>query len=138
MLTQDIAIDRDAAQAVLDGWVAGVEQGDLELIGRIVARDEDTVWIGAMAGETLAGWTALRAALEAQDAALSDIRIEVSEVRVRLLAGGASALATSQWTFAARMGERMLSLPLRCTWVLEKRGDAWLLIHFHKSVGVAG
>ena len=59
-------------------------------------------------------------------------------VRVRLLAGGASALATSQWTFAAQMGEQKLAFPLRCTWVLEKRGDAWLLLHFHKSIGMNG
>jgi len=116
----------------------GVEQGDLDLIARIVAPDEDTVWIGAGAGERLEGWTALRTALEAQDAALSSIRIEASNVRVRLLAGGASALATSQWMFAAQMAEQKLAFPLRCTWVLEKRGDTWLLLHFHKSVGMPG
>lgn len=138
MLTQEVAIEQDAVQAVLDAWITGVEQGDLDLIARIVAPDEDTIWIGAMEGEKLVGWTALREALVAQDAALSDIRIEASEVRVCILAGAASALATSQWTFAARMGDQALSLPLRCTWVLEKRGDAWLLIHFHKSVGMAG
>lgn len=138
MLTQEVAIEQDDIQAVLDAWIAGVEQGDLDLIARIVAPDENTVWIGAMTGEKLEGWTALRAALEAQDSALSDIGIEASDVRVRLLAGGASALATSQWTFAAQMGEQKLAFPLRCTWVLEKRGDAWLLVHFHKSVGMAG
>ncbi|MCC7357828.1 MAG: SgcJ/EcaC family oxidoreductase [Anaerolineales bacterium] len=137
MLTTDAVKEKDAVQSVLDAWIAGVEQGDLDLIARVVAPDEDTVWIGVSADERLEGWTALRAALAAQDAALADIRIEAGDTRVRLLPGGAGALATSAWTFTAKMGEQAIGFPLRCTWVLEKRGDVWLLVHFHKSVGVA-
>jgi hypothetical protein len=34
------------------------------------------------------------------------------------------------------MREQALELPVRCTWILEKREAGWVIVHFHKSVGM--
>ena len=44
----------------------------------------------------------------------------------------------NRWVFKARMAGEELELPLRCTWVPEKRDAGWVLVHSHKSLGVAG
>lgn len=45
------------------------------------------------------------------------------------------AWATNQWFFNARIGDQAMTLPLRCTWILEKRDGRWMIVHFHKSAG---
>ena len=138
MSTPTIVFEKDAVQSVLEAWITGVEQDDLGLISQVVAHDEDVMYIGSGTDERIMGWSTLKAALEAQAAALSDIHITASEVAIHPLGGGQAAWATSLWTFEARMGDQALSVPLRCTWIAEKREAGWVLVHFHKSVGMAG
>jgi ketosteroid isomerase-like protein len=128
---------RDAVRSVLESWIAGVEQENLSLIAQIVAPDEDAVFISSGAGETIQGWSALKAALEAQAAAVKDIRITATDVAIHLLRGGQAAWATSLWDFEGRLGDQTISAALRCTWVCEQREQGWVLVHFHKSVGAA-
>jgi len=138
MSTPTIVFEKGAVQSVLEAWITGVEQDDLGLISQVVAHDEDVMYIGSGTDERIMGWSTLKAALEAQAAALSDIHITASEVTIHPLCGGQAAWATSLWTFEARMGDQALSVPLRCTWIAEKREAGWVLVHFHKSVGMAG
>ncbi len=72
----------------------------------------------------------------AQNAALHDIHIDVSAETIHVSPGGDTAWATNQWIFNARMGDQALALPLRCTWILEKRDERWIIVHFHKSAGI--
>ena len=132
--TPDIA--RDAVRSVLDAWISGVEQENLSLIAQNVAPDEDALFIGSGANEQIQGWSAVKAALEAQAAAVKDIRITAADVTIHLLHGGQSAWATSLWTFEGRLGDQTISAPLRCTWICEQREQGWVLVHFHKSVGL--
>lgn len=130
---------RDAVQSILDAWIAGVEQENLSLLAHIVAPDEEAVFIGPGAAEQIRGWTALQAALAAQAAAVKDIRITAGELEIHRLAGGQAAWATSNWTFAGRLGgDQLISVPLRCTWICEQHGPEWVLVHFHKSIGATG
>lgn len=129
---------RDAVQSVLEAWIAGVEQENLGLLAQIVAPDEEAVFIGSGAAERIRGWTALQAALKGQAIAVKDIRITADAPEIHLLAGGQAAWATSNWTFEGRLGDQPISAPLRCTWICEQRGPDWVLVHFHKSVGLAG
>ena len=126
--------DSDAVRAALDAWIAGVEQGDPAIVAQAMAPDDDLEYIGFQASDWLIGWPAVKAALEAQAAAVKDIRITVAETRIHALRGGQAAYATSQWVIAGDIGGQHITMPLRCSWVLEKRGDGWLLVHFHKSM----
>ncbi len=128
-------LTRDAVRSVLDAWIAGVELEDFGQIAQVVAGDEDALFISSGADECLRGWSALKAALEAQAAAIKNIRITATDVDVHLLADGQAAWATSMWTFEGLLGDQPISAPLRCTWVCEKREKGWVLVHFHKSIG---
>ena len=61
----------------------------------------------------------------------------VSDITVNVSSGGRFAWATSLWDFKATMGGQAIALPVRCTWILEKREIGWVVVHFHKSVGTA-
>ena len=120
-------------RAALDRYIDAVQKEDLEGYARVVAHDADMVNYGAF-GEPIHGWDALRGVIEGQNAALDSIRVEQSDVKVHISASRSDAWCTSLWKFRARAGENALDLPLRCTWVLEKRGDTWQVVHFHKSI----
>jgi ketosteroid isomerase-like protein len=90
---------------------------------------------GAM-GDPIIGWEALRKVIEGQNAALSETKIGVSAMSIHVSADGKSGWATCLWDLNAKMGENPVSLPVRCTWILEKRVESWIIVHFHKSVAM--
>jgi ketosteroid isomerase-like protein len=120
-------------KSVLDQYITSVEQEDMGLYAKIVAHDSTMMNFGSDGGP-IVGWEALRQVMENQNASLDSIRVEQSDVAIHILPGGTSAWATSLWRFRAKAGQTLLDLPVRCTWILEKRGGKWLIIHFHKSV----
>lgn len=131
------AVDVESAEAdvraLLDRYVRCVEQEDMEEYAQVVAHDSDMMNFGAF-GEPIVGWDELQAVMEGQNAALEDIAIDQSEVRVHVLPSGDNAWATSLWQFKASAGENQLNLPVRCTWQLERREGTWQVVHFHKSI----
>lgn len=137
MSTVSVEIEKTEVQSVLDNWVTSVENGDMALLARIVAHDPDLVYFGIGTGDRIAGWDALKAGMDAQAAALSNISIVVSNITINLSLNGQFAWATSLWEFKGSMGGQELQFPVRCSWVLEKRPN-WVIVHFHKSVGMAG
>jgi uncharacterized protein (TIGR02246 family) len=144
--TQDEAVrkaksperDREAVRSTLDDYVRAFENRDIRLYSQVVANDSGMVNFGTDASERVVGWEALKRHVEAEFAQLSEPKATVSEVTVNVAAGGRFAWATSLWNFRAKMGEQTLALPVRCSWVLEKRGARWVIVHFHKSVGTTG
>lgn len=83
----------------------------------------------------MVGWEALKQAIQAQFDAVADTKITVSDVTITVPKDSSVAWATSMWIFNAKIGDQAIEVPLRCSWVLEKRDGAWLIVHFHKSVG---
>lgn len=131
----DVAAEKALIQSVLDNYVTSVETEDLALYANCVAQDAEMVTFGSM-GEPIVGWEALKKVIEGQNAALSDTKISVADPRIHISEDGKLGWATCLWTFTAKMGEAPLSLPVRCTWVLEKRQGTWTIVHFHKSVAM--
>ena len=127
-----------AVAAVLDRYVASVEQEDLGLFAQVMAHDDDMVNFGSDAAERIVGWEALQEAIAAQNVALSEIRIDQHDVTIHLARDGTCAWATSLCEFRARAEQQRVELPLRCSWVLERREPGWVIVHFHSSVGQAG
>jgi len=130
-----VDVDAEAAgvRAALDAYVAAVEAEDMAQYGEAVAHEQAVMHFGAF-GAPIAGWDALQEVMAGQNAMLDSIRIEQSDVAVHVLPSGDWAWATSLWDFTAMMGEESMALPVRCTWILEKRADGWKVVHFHKSV----
>ncbi len=134
-----IMVDEQVAiKASIDAWINAVEIRDIRLLPQVVTQEASSVWIGPGAGEWLAGYEALEQAIQAQNEALHDIHIEVSEETIHVSPRQDMAWATNRWVFNARMGDQALALPLRCTWILEKPDDHWIIVHFHKSAELPG
>jgi len=129
----DIAAEKAAIKVLLENYVTSVQNEDMGLYAQNVAHDTDMVNFGAF-GDPIVGWDALKKVMEDQNAALSQTKIGVSDVAINVCESGKLAWATCLWDFKAMMGENPVELPVRCTWVLEKRGDSWAIVHFHKSV----
>lgn len=129
----DIEAEKAKIQSVLSNYVASIENEDMDLYAKCVAHDADMVNFGSM-GDPIVGWEALRKAIEGQNAALSETKINIAGLKIHVPEDGKLAWATCLWDFAARMGQSPVSFPVRCTWILEKREGAWVIVHFHKSV----
>lgn len=128
--------EKAAIRSALNDYVKAVESEDIGSYGKVVRHDPKMVNFGSDASERIVGWEALKKAIEAQFVALSETRIAVSDITVNVAPGRRFAWATSLWDFKANMGGQAMALPVRCTWILEKRRSNWVIVHFHKSVGM--
>lgn len=135
-LVVDQMSTRAEVKAAIDAWITSVEDRDISMLPQVVVQDPDAVWIGPGAGEWLPGYESLEQAMQAQNDALHDIHITVSDETIHLSPSGDMAWATNQWIFGAIMGDQALAMPLRCTWIVEKRQNRWIIVHFHKSSGM--
>ncbi len=131
--SDDRRLPEEEIGAVLVQYVKCVEEEDMAAYAANIDHDPKMVNFGAF-GEPIVGWEALRQVMESQNAGLDSIQIDQSDVRIHILPDGASAWATSLWRFTAKADGGSVDLPVRCTWILEKRENRWLLVHFHKSV----
>jgi uncharacterized protein (TIGR02246 family) len=134
---EDTAAEKSAIKAVLDTYVRSIENEDIELYARIFEHDSDMVNFGSAATQRIVGWDALRKVIDAQNPLLSGTKITQSDVSTNVSPEGRFAWATSMWNFKATIGAQAIELPVRCTWILEKRDKDWKIVHFHKSVGTA-
>ena len=132
----DDAAEKSAIKAVLESYVTSVENEDMDLYSKIVAHDAAMINFGTD-GPPIVGWEALKKVMLDQNAALSQTKITVSEVSIVIPLSGKVAWATSLWNFKAMVGEKAIELPVRCTWILEKRVDSWIIVLFHKSVATS-
>lgn len=130
--------EQQAVKQALSAWITSVEGKDMKLLPATVAHDPDLVWIGASVNDWIVGWDGLSQAMQAQNAALDNIRISVSDETLHIQPEARLAWATDRWVFKATMGGQPVELPLRCTWILEKRESGWVIVHFHKSAGMSG
>ena len=129
----DVAAETTAVTAVLTSYITSIEKEDMELYGKVMAHDDGMVNYGTD-GAPIVGWNSLKKLIEDQNAALSQTKITANDVSVKVSPSGNWAWATSLWDFKAVAGGKSLALPVRCTWILEKRDGRWLIVHFHKSI----
>ena len=133
----DIEAEKSAIKSVLTDYIVSIENEDIELYGKIFVHDPDMVNFGTGANERIVGWDALKKVIEAQNDAISETKITQSDITIDLSNEGQFAWATSLWDFKSKMGDQVMQLPVRCSWILEKIGNEWKIVHFHKSVGAA-
>jgi ketosteroid isomerase-like protein len=129
-------VDELAVADTIQRYVETVEAEDLTRYATIVAHDDDLAWYGSMPGQ-INGWGELQPLIREMFEGLSDFRITQTDLRVHLSPDRQVAWATCLWDFRARAGDQEVVEPTRCTWVLERRDAGWVIVHFHKSIGVA-
>jgi len=133
----NVESEKASIKSVLDSCMKAIENSDIQSFSKVWAHEPDIVVLGTDAGERLFGWDALKKAIQAQWAALADVKTTLSDVTVNLLSGGRSAWATSVTAFEATMAAtgKEIEISTRDTWVLEKRNEGWVIVHVHHSVG---
>jgi ketosteroid isomerase-like protein len=135
----DVATERPAIEAVLDDYITSIENEDMTLYAKIIAHDPNMVNFGTDAVERIVGWDALEKLINAQNEAWSGTRITASDITVEISSDGRCAWATSQWDLQVTISGQPIDVHgIRCTWVLEKLQAGWVIVHFHKSVGMGG
>jgi ketosteroid isomerase-like protein len=129
----DTVAEKGAVRDVLHDYIASVETENMEDYATNIVHDQDMINFGAM-GEPIKGWEGLQTVMAGQNEMLDNIHIDESDLRVHMSQQGDRAWATSLWQFHATAGSDTMTIPIRCTWILEKRNDIWKIVHFHKSV----
>lgn len=129
----DVGAETLAVTVVLNNYIASIEAENMDLYGRVMAHDSDMINFGT-SEDPIRGWDALRKVIEEQNEALSQTKIAAKDVFVHIAPSGKFAWATSMWDFKAVMAGKPLDLPVRCSWILQKRDNDWVIVHFHKSV----
>ena len=125
-----------AVKAVLDKVADGYAKRDLALVLSAFAPDPDVVMYGTGADEKRIGLKEIQAQSErdwSQTEAAS-IKYEWTSVS----AAGSVAWSASDASFHLKAGGQEVTLPVRVTAVLEKRGEQWLIVQGHFSLPAAG
>jgi len=130
-------VDTAAVARTLRDYVDAVEGRDLDSYAKLVGHDDELAWYGSAPGQ-LVGWGEVQDAMREMFEGLSEIKIGQSDLRIHFSPDRQLAWATCLWDFRARAGDEAVVEPVRCTWVFERRLQEWVIVHWHKSVGVPG
>jgi ketosteroid isomerase-like protein len=137
METTATDVEAAAVAEAIHAYIRAVETEDLDAYARIMAHDPDLTWYGSMPGQ-IVGWGEVEAVIGGMFEALADIQIGQTDLRIHFSPDRHLAWATCLWDFRAKMGDQPVVEPTRCTWVLERRDAGWVIVHWHKSIGVPG
>ena len=128
-------VEKSSIETVLDRYIFSLEKENLDIYDNIIIHDTDMVNFGTSANERIVGWEVLRTSVEIQNTSLSETKITQTDVDINLTDDGSFAWATSIWHFKALSKDQVIDVPIRCSWVLQKFGNDWKIVHFHKSIG---
>lgn len=123
-------------QAKIDnviGQMLGAWQvGDVEKLHATMADDVSVV--SGSWGPPVMGWTNYAASYQMQRARIQQVRMERSNTLIRIAPSGIFAWACYQWEFTGVVDGTQSSSVGQTTLVLEKRNEAWLIVHNHTSL----
>jgi len=123
-------------QAKIDnviGQMLGAWQvGDVEKLHATIADDISVV--SGVWGPPVIGWANYAASYQMQRARIQQVRMERSNTLIRIAPAGSVAWACYQWEFTGVVDGTQNSSVGQTTLVLEKRNDAWLIVHNHTSL----
>lgn len=125
--------EREKIKLALDSYITSIETENIDLYAKIFSHDQDMTNFGT-SEPPIVGWDSLKKIIEDQNAALSQTKIVASDLAIHVSKEGDFAWATDLWDFRAMIGEQAIQIPVRCSWILEKRDGQWVITHFHKSV----
>jgi len=122
--------------AVINQFIESFQKQDLDGNLALYASDDDVVTIGTGADEKCVGLAEIKAEGERAFAQSEMRSIQLSWYSVS--AAGAVAWVASEGIIQAKVGGQEISFPIRLTFVLERRGERWLIVQLHGSLPAAG
>ena len=125
-----------AVMAVMNQFIESFQKQDLDGNLPLYAPDDDVVAIGTGADEKCVGLAEIKTASERTFTQSETQSIQLSWHSVS--AAGAVAWVASDGIMQAKVSGQEMSFPIRLTFVLERRGERWLIVHLHWSLPAAG
>jgi ketosteroid isomerase-like protein len=130
------AIIEAAVKAVLGKLAEGYAKRDLALLRAVFASDPDVVMYGTGADEKRVGLAEIEAQAERDWSQSESVSLTYGWTSVS--AAGSVAWVAADTVFNVKAGGQAMSLHGRFTFVLEKRGEQWLIVQSHASFPAAG
>ena len=130
------AMTEAAVKVVLDKLAEGYAKRDVALLRAVLAPDPDVVMYGTGADEKRVGLAEIQAHAE-RDWSQSEA-VSLTYGWTSVSAAGSVAWVAADAAFNVKAGGQAMTLPARITFVLEKRGEQWLIVHAHASFPAAG
>ncbi|OGO31723.1 MAG: hypothetical protein A2136_10720 [Chloroflexi bacterium RBG_16_54_11] len=129
------AMTEAAVKAVLDKVAEGYAKRDLESLRACFAPDPDVVMYGTGADEKRLGLAEIQAQAK-RDWSQSEASV-LTYGWTSVSAAGSVAWVATDAAFNLKAGGQEMTLPARITFVLERRGDKWLIVQAHFSLPAA-
>jgi ketosteroid isomerase-like protein len=123
-------------RAALGRFTDSYAKKDMEGMLACVAPDPDVVLFGTGADEKRIGLAEIQLQAERDWAQTEAISMNFDWMSIS--AAGPVAWAAVKGAFQIRAGGQEFRMPARGSFVLEKRGDKWLVVHSHFSTPAAG
>jgi ketosteroid isomerase-like protein len=136
--TADLSSEKEAVKTVIDNYAKSWIIEDIELYSSTMIHDESLVHVGgSQALKWIEGWTELKEIIIKQNGALNNTDIDETKEWINFSQSGKFAWAVTLWDLTTTLNDGTVCLlPLRCTWILEKKDGSWKIAHFHKSIGI--
>jgi ketosteroid isomerase-like protein len=120
-----------AVKSVLEGFAENYKRRNMDGLLAIMAPDPDVVLYGTGADEKRVGLAQVRMQVERDWSQSEAAWVDFQWMSVS--ASGPVAWAAADINFNLEGGGERMSFPARTTFVLEKRGNKWLIIQSHFS-----
>ena len=130
------ATTETVVKATVDKVTEGYAKRDMSLLLSAFASDPDVVMYGTGADEKRVGLAEIQAQAE-RDWSQTE-SAEVTYEWISVSSAGPVAWVATDASFSLKAGGQEMTLPARITFVLEKRGEQWLIVQAHFSVPAAG
>lgn len=121
-----------AVRAVLDTLAGVYVTRDVDTLRRVFAPDPDVVMFSPGTDGRFVGLAEIEAKAEHDWARSESASLTYRSVSVS--SAGPAAWAAADADFTVRAGGREMTMPAHITFVLEKRGEQWLIVHAHYSL----
>jgi hypothetical protein len=129
------ASELSTPEQVLRFLINANAQRDLAAMSSHMAHDPDVIGY-TIGGRKYVGWNAFEADLEEEFRSVDRIEIPIRELHVWTRGDTAWFAMEIDYIRHQKSQSRPVTLPLRETGVLERRGDRWILVAWHESARV--
>jgi uncharacterized protein (TIGR02246 family) len=130
------AMTEAAVKAVLDKVTEGYAKRDMNMLLSAFAPDPDVLMYGTGADEKRIGQAGIQAQAERDWSQTESASVTYEWTSISC--AGPVAWAATDVSFHLKADGQEMTLPARITFVLEKRGEQWLIVQGHFSFPAAG
>jgi len=124
--------DEAKVDNVIGEFLGAWQLGDISTMHKAVA-DDVSVVAGTWTPPAI-GWINYVTAYQQQRARMQQVRMDRSDTLIRIAPSGQFAWACYQWDFSALVDGAPMAAEGQTTLILEKKNDAWVIVHNHTSL----